>query len=356
VNFSSPENLPALRDAINTSLKDFIDQEIIELDRISQDLQAVGRELRKFVLGSGKRLRPIFAYMGYLGAGGDESPAVLKAAASLELVHVCALIHDDVMDKSDARRGEPSIHKSFELLHSHEGLAGDSKQFGISAAILLGDLALMLSAKMLHTSGVSNEALIRSLIYYDDLRIELTAGQFLDVYEQTLHTRSVDRSLAIARYKSGKYTIERPLHFGASLASQSDTDIFSIYSAYGLPLGEAFQLRDDLLGIFGDPHVTGKPAGDDLREGKRTVLIAKVLEKLPSPKREEFESRLGDEALTSDDIEYLRQLIVDSEAVTEVEELIASLRSKALASLKGTDIPVAQTLEHLATAVTVRST
>ena len=356
MNFSSPEELPALRDAINSSLQNFIDQEIAELDRISSDLREVGRELRKFVLGSGKRLRPIFAYMGYLGAGGEESLAVLNAAASLELVHVCALIHDDVMDKSDARRGEPSIHKYFELLHSREGLLGDSKQFGISSAILLGDLALMLSAKMLHTSGVPTDALVRSLPYYDDLRIELTAGQFLDIYEQTLHTRSVDRSLAIARYKSGKYTIERPLHFGASLSPHCSSSIFTTYSEYGLPLGEAFQIRDDLLGIFGDPAVTGKPAGDDLREGKRTVLIAKVLEKLSADMRQKFEARLGDPSLSPSAIEEMRQVIVASGAVSEVEELITDLRTRALTALEEARVPIAESLSHLATAVTIRST
>ena len=211
--------------------------------------------------------RPLFAAAGFVGSGGVLDAASINAVASIELVHVCALIHDDVMDCSDTRRGAPSIHRLFESLHKTEGLQGSAEQFGVASAILLGDLALVWASKALHESGVTSQSLIRALPLYDEMRVELMAGQYLDIYEQALASESIERSIKVARYKSGKYSIERPLHFGASLATGAN---FSAYSGYGIPLGEAFQLRDDLLGVFGDPAQTGKPAGDDLREGKRT--------------------------------------------------------------------------------------
>ena len=250
----------AVRDAVKEELTLYLAQQRDYLTSIASELTPVCDALEDYLLEGGKRLRPLFAYIGFLGTGSKPSVEILRACAALELVHVCALMHDDVMDASDTRRGAPSIHKAFEALHDEEKLSGSSEQFGISAAILLGDLALVWSAKMLHQSGIDNESMIRSFPMYDEMRVELMAGQYLDVYEQALASESVERSLKVARYKSGKYTIERPLHFGAALGN-GKLDLFETYSKYGLPLGEAFQLRDDILGIFGDPQETGKPAG-----------------------------------------------------------------------------------------------
>ena len=253
-----------MRAAINLSLSDFIRSENKYLAQIGPELDPVATEIEKFLLESGKRLRPLFAYVGLLGTGTNPNTEIIQAVSSLELVHVCALIHDDVMDGSDTRRGALSIHKAFEKMHKDKNLVGSPSQFGISSAILMGDLALIWSAQMLHTAGLKSEQLIQVLPVYDEMRVELMAGQYLDVYEQSLGTQSVERSLKVARYKSGKYTIERPLHFGATLGGASDA-LIGAYTKYGIPLGQAFQLRDDVLGVFGDPAETGKPAGDDLR-------------------------------------------------------------------------------------------
>jgi geranylgeranyl diphosphate synthase type I len=233
--------------------------------------------LTSFLLDSGKRLRPLFAYAGFAAAGGSLEKPVVRAMAALELLQACALIHDDLMDGSDTRRGKPSIHRHFESMHVQKELDGFAPQYGLSAAVLLGDLALVWSDQMLNSAGLTNEQFSRVAPYYNEMRVELMAGQFLDIHEQTQKTTSVDRSMKIARYKSGKYTIERPLHLGAAMSAAPSTEIYSALSAYGLPLGEAFQLRDDLLGVFGDPSVTGKPAGDDLREGKPTLPLIYLL-------------------------------------------------------------------------------
>jgi geranylgeranyl diphosphate synthase type I len=321
-----------LREEINHALAQFIKDEERDLARIGSELDPVSEHLERFLLDSGKRLRPIFAYVGFLGAAKNPTPQMIAAFASLELVHVCALIHDDVMDGSDTRRGAPAIHKSFENLHRSKNLTGSAEQFGISAAILLGDLALIWSDQMLHNAGLSDQQLINGLKIYDEMRVELMAGQYLDVYEQALASQSVERALKVARFKSGKYTIERPLHFGAAIAG-SHPSLEKLYSDYGIPLGEAFQLRDDLLGVFGDPSETGKPAGDDLREGKRTVLMALAMEKADASAKKLFNDLLGKADLTNDQIKDLQDEIIKSGAVEQVEEMIAQFTKEALLAL-----------------------
>ena len=321
-----------LREEINHALAQFIKDEERDLARIGSELDPVSEHLERFLLDSGKRLRPIFAYVGFLGAAKNPTPQMIAAFASLELVHVCALIHDDVMDGSDTRRGAPAIHKSFENLHRSKNLTGSAEQFGMSAAILLGDLALIWSDQMLHNAGLSDQQLINGLKIYDEMRVELMAGQYLDVYEQALATQSVERALKVARFKSGKYTIERPLHFGAAIAG-SHPSLEKLYSDYGIPLGEAFQLRDDLLGVFGDPSETGKPAGDDLREGKRTVLMALAMEKADASAKKLFNDLLGKSDLTNDQIKDLQDEIIKSGAVDQVEEMITQFTKEALLAL-----------------------
>ena len=332
MSFSATSDIKLIRSEINQALAEFIKQENKYLATIGSELDPVAEALEKFLLDSGKRLRPLFAYVGLIGAAAQPTKQLISAISSLELVHVCALIHDDVMDASDTRRGAPSIHKTFENLHVKNGMVGSPAQFGVASAILLGDLALIWSAQMLHNSGLSPNELIRSLPVYDEMRVELMAGQFLDVYEQALGTQNVERSLKVARYKSGKYTIERPLHFGAALAS-APAELISTYSNYGIPLGEAFQLRDDLLGVFGNPEATGKPAGDDLREGKRTALIAVALERANGSQKSLLLSGIGDANLTSDKVADLQQVITETGATSHIESMISKLTSTSLSAL-----------------------
>ena len=332
VSFSATSDLKVIRAEINQALTEFIKRENKYLAKIGPELDPVGIALEKFLLDSGKRLRPLFAYVGLIGASAQPNKELVSAIASLELIHVCALIHDDVMDASDTRRGAPSIHKSFEKMHVDNHLVGSSTQFGVASAILIGDLALIWSAQMLHNSGISSQDLIRALPIYDEMRVELMAGQYLDVYEQSLGTQSIERSLKVARYKSGKYTIERPLHFGAALAGGS-AELMQAYSNYGLPLGEAFQLRDDLLGVFGDPSETGKPAGDDLREGKRTALLAIAQERANTSQSVQLKKHIGDPNLTPSMISDLQQIITDTGATSHIETLIEELTSTSLSAL-----------------------
>jgi geranylgeranyl diphosphate synthase type I len=324
-----------VRVEVKSALTDFLGNQRTYLASIASDLLPVCDALDEFLLDGGKRFRPLFGYAGLIAAGGSATQKEIKALSSLELLQACALIHDDLMDGSDTRRGKPSIHRHFENLHQKSALDGIASQFGEAAAVLLGDLALVWSDHMLNTSGLDSHILQSVHAVHDEMRIELMAGQYLDVREAGERKHSVERSLRIARYKSGKYSIERPLHMGAVMAqSKNSFETREALSAYGLPLGEAFQLRDDMLGVFGDPDVTGKPAGDDLREGKRTALIAMTLEGLDGDDQALLLAELGNPDLTTAQIEELRTLIRKSGAVEKAESLIDSLMNVALTAVQ----------------------
>lgn len=344
-----------IRSEIDQILDEFTDRQALSLKAIDHHLIPVGSALREFVLDGGKRFRPIFAYLGYLGAGGTPSNSIIRASAALELVHVCALIHDDVMDGSDSRRNRPALHKNFERLHLEENLSGEPSRFGVAAAILLGDLALAWSDQLISESKLSVDQLERSAVIFHSMRAELMAGQYLDVLEGALNESNLARSRKIALYKSGRYSIERPLRFGAALASEHD-EIHEAYSKFGIPLGEAFQLRDDILGIFGDPEVTGKPAGDDIREGKRTVLMALTLSRLDSVDKRKLETALGDPSLDRSQVAEIQRLIEDSGALQDCENLIAELLRQADQALTypGLSPEVVKMLRTMALAATKR--
>ena len=347
---------PDLRQRVQKALDAFLSAHRPQLDAISPELDPLADALAALIAG-GKRLRPAFCYWGHLGAGGQDSDALVVAASALELFQACALIHDDVMDGSDTRRGQPAVHRRFSALHRSEGWLGDPEGFGAGAAILLGDLCLAWSDEMLTTSGLPAEALRTGVPVFAEMRSELMAGQYLDLLEQARGGGSIERALRVLRYKSAKYTIEKPLHLGAALAG-AGPDVLRALSGYGLPLGEAFQLRDDVLGVFGDPAETGKPAGDDLREGKRTVLVAMALEAADARQSAVVRRHLGDPHLGPEGVAALRAVLTETGALDRVEALVRSRTDEALAALEAGPVTgVARTaLQELAVAATARTT
>jgi geranylgeranyl diphosphate synthase type I len=340
---------------VTKALEGFLARQRPRLDAISVDLTPATDALEGFLLDGGKRLRPAFAYWGWRGAGGQDSDAIVSAAAALEFLQASALIHDDVMDGSDTRRGRPAVHRQFAALHRREGWRGASESFGTAAAILLGDMALIWADEMLNRSGLPAEALTRAQAVYDEMRTELMAGQYLDLLEQAMGGQSVERAMIVARYKSAKYTVERPLHFGAALAG-AGPEVVAAYTGYGLPLGEAFQLRDDVLGVFGDPSETGKPAGDDLREGKRTVLIAKTLAAATPEQTAVVRRHLGDPDLSDAGVADLREIISATGALAETERVITELTARALEAVDVdvVDATAREVLRELVVAATSR--
>lgn len=350
------------RAGIQEELDHFLDRQAARLEPLGPDAGRLLAEARAVVSG-GKRFRAAFCHAGYAAVAGvpagDDARVVRRAAASLELLHASALVHDDLMDASDTRRGRPATHRGFEAEHRHLGWTGDPEQYGAAAAVLLGDLLLSWSDELLRTCGFDATRTSAALAMLERCRTEVIAGQFLDVSVQARGRAEVAEAMTVLRFKSAKYSIERPLHIGAALAGGSEEDLAAL-TAFGLPLGEAFQLRDDLLGVFGDPATTGKPAGDDLVEGKRTVLVAHALQSADAEDARRLDAALGTQ-LGAAEVADLCALIERSGALERVEQTISELTGRAREALergrrdRGWDATACATLERLAEAATQRS-
>jgi geranylgeranyl diphosphate synthase type I len=260
---------------------------------------------------------------------------VIDAGAALELLHAFALFHDDVMDGSLTRRGEPTTNAKFEASHGANKLAGESRRFGDGVAILVGDLAYVYSDQLMRNASP------QAWTIWNELRIELNFGQYLDMLGSAMNERRREKAERICRYKSGKYTIERPLHLGALLAAPTRDDLIPVLSTYGLPLGDAFQMRDDVLGAFGDTAITGKPVGDDLREGKPTPLMAIATARANATQLKELQL-VGNQDLTPRQIARVQEVIRETGALDELEVVITRLTDEAIAAVQ--NVPFAQSV------------
>lgn len=320
-----PAELSTVAERVEDRVRLLLDRERARWGALDEALVEPLDALAALVLAGGKRLRPTFCHWGFVAGGGDpDDPAVVAAGAAFEMLQGFALVHDDVMDGSATRRGAPAVHRAFAERHERADLVGEARRLGEGAAILVGDLALVYADRLLPSGPVGLSEL------WDELRTELNIGQYLDLIGTA--TGRSDRAMArrVARYKSGRYTIERPLHLGAVLAGRAD--LMTPLSSYGDPLGQAFQLRDDVLGVFGDTIRTGKPVGDDLREGKPTLLLAVARERV-GPAQRAVLGRVGDPDLDGDDIAELQQVLVDTGALDEIEGEIETLGARAVAAL-----------------------
>lgn len=357
-----------LNDLVQSRIDTFLASRESILAQVGDDLAPFSLFSREFLSG-GKRFRASFCYWGWNSVSGasisaaDALAAVVSVAGSLEIFHAAALVHDDLIDNSDTRRGAPAAHRRFESLHGVKGWDGNGDSYGRAAAILFGDLLLGWSDELLDEglAQLSPTAARLTRAEYIRMRTEVTAGQYLDILEERAwRTRAEDEQLARAQqvltYKSAKYSVESPLVIGALLGGGTESQV-SALRAFGLPLGVAFQLRDDLLGVFGDAAVTGKPSGDDLLEGKRTVLVALTRAALPQTARRIFDEMLGDPDLSAEQISSLQATIRDSGAVEQVEAMIADNVGRATAALNGAPLAdeAMARLTALADAVTRRT-
>jgi geranylgeranyl diphosphate synthase, type I len=348
--------------AVTDALRRFLDARRETCTALAPEFVDAVDDLGDLALGGGKRLRPTFAWWGWRAAGGPavvDAPhpgVVLHAVAALELIQACALVHDDIIDDSLLRRGKPTVHAVWTARHRERGWIGSSERLGAAVAILVGDVALAWADDMLRAAGLDPAALSRATPVWESMRTELLTGQFLDVVGHATDLSTPEGVLRISRYKTAAYTIERPLHLGAALAD-ADEDVVAAYRAFGTDLGIAFQLRDDLLGVFGDPAVTGKPAGDDLREGKRTLLVALARQHPDHTGAAPLEHALGKPDLTPEEVGSARDALTDLGVVAEVEERIDTLTTSALTALAGVDLDpdARERLVALATAAVQRT-
>ncbi|SMH40081.1 geranylgeranyl diphosphate synthase, type I [Rathayibacter oskolensis] len=359
-----------LVDRVQFRIDEFLTGRTPILRSIGEDVSALGDLSRDFLSG-GKRFRARFCEAGWTAVSAVASEAhpsgsdpVARVGASLELFHAAALVHDDVIDNSDTRRGAPAAHRRFARLHDTGGWAGSSDEFGRSSAILLGDLLLVWSDELFADAEWSLEdraGAARARAEFNLMRTEVTLGQYLDILEEGAWVghpehEHLARAERVVVYKSAKYSIEAPLAIGGSLGGGDDEQLDAL-RRFGLPLGVAFQLRDDVLGVFGDPAVTGKPAGDDLREGKRTVLLGLARAASSDTDRSALDAVIGRSDASTADITRAQEIVAASGALDRLEERILREVESALAVLP--DAPLRQEgteeLRELADRVSVRA-
>ena len=323
----APESLGWIARRVDARIDALLHEEEARWGRFDADLADPLRIMHQLVMAGGKRLRPAFCHWAFVAAGGDpEEPLVVDAGAALELLHTFALIHDDVMDGSVRRRGLDTVHFAFASRHAAGDWRGEGRRFGEGVAILVGDLAFVYADVLL--AGAPPDA----IEVFIDLRLEVNLGQYLDLLGTVRGGVGVEQARRISQYKAGKYTIERPLHLGAALAGRLD-QLADPLSAYGGPLGEAFQLRDDLLGAFGDPALTGKPVGEDLREGKPTALYAFAAEVADGAAAKLLADRFGATDLSPAEVGELQAVLEETGARAQVERAIDLLVDEALDAL-----------------------
>ncbi|MCC2280705.1 polyprenyl synthetase family protein [Streptomyces sp. ET3-23] len=339
-----------IRNAVDVCLEDFLAVKARTADT------EVSRTLHGFLSAGGERIRPVLCVAGWHAGSGDQAPPpVLQVAASLEMFHAFALIHDDVMDNSATRRGKPCVHRALAALHQAERSRAAAECLGASAAILIGDAALTWADELVHTAGLTPAQLAAVLPLIDIMRSEAVYGQYLDITAAGRPTGDLGRATRIVRYKTAKYTAERLLHIGAALAG-SPRSVRDALSGYALPLSEAFQLRDDPLSVFGTPARTGKSRLDDLREGKHTALVALALRHADPRQQDTLRALVGKPDLSEHEGDRLRHLFIDTGARDAVELMIEDRRAQALRSLETAAFApaAAAALHHLAYTATKR--
>lgn len=338
-----PPSLLLVADQVSRRLEDLLGQERTRWAAVDPALVDPLDALRAQLAAGGKRLRPAFATWAFGAAGGDVDAAeIVDAAAAVELLHAFALAHDDVMDRSPARRGQPTLHVSFAAHHRAEGWIGDAVHFGQAVAILVGDLAYAYADTLMGAPGP------RVAEIWHEMRIEVNIGQYLDVVAEARGAATAEQARRIVEYKTGRYSVVRPLQLGVALAGGSP-QLHDGLSAYGHPVGMAFQLRDDMLGAFGDETLTGKPVGDDLRQGKRTPLLAAARERVSGHARRLLD-QVGQTELSGAALAEVQAVLHESGAVAQIESEIAGLTDRAIAILTVLDLapPAATALEELA--------
>jgi geranylgeranyl diphosphate synthase type I len=339
--------LTSVRAQVNRLLRDFLAERERRLVAVDGRLAPIGQAISSLVLAGGKRIRPAFVYWGFRASGAAHSDALWYPAAAVELLQTFALIHDDVMDRSARRRGRPAVHVELAAHHGAAGLTGDGAWFGVGAAVLAGDLAFVWADELFDETPVSVAERERGRVVFTELRTELMAGQYLDLLLAASADADPAQARRVALLKAGRYTVTRPLHLGAAIGG-ADLDLRAALTSYGDAVGVAFQLRDDVLGLFGDPGATGKGVLDDLRQGKRTVLMLEALERCDPALRSVLEEALGDPNVDEATAERVRAIVRESGALAAVERQVRERFDEAVDALASLEGPAQRALRQLA--------
>lgn len=341
----------AFKARVDDALRGFVGRETDQLVAIDPELIPVAEQVEDAV-ADGKRLRAAFCYWGWRAAGQPDSDALLLAAASMELIHAAAVVHDDLIDDSPLRHGRLTAHVALRARLRQRPRTVTAAR---SLAMLVGDLLMALAGQLFATSGLPAAYLARARPLWSALARELIAGECLEIL-RTGTAPDTESSLKVIRYKTAKYTVEQPLLIGGVLGGAGER-LRAGFSAYGLPLGEAFQLRDDLLGLFGDPARTGKASPDDLRTARPTALLAETWRAAGEAERAELRRLLArGRSLDAAGVETVRALMTRLGAPERIERMITDRVAEATDALAGLALPgsVSAALTALAGSATVR--
>ncbi len=339
--------LDAVAVRVDRLLADFLTERAIELGALEASLVPVVDAVRALVEAGGKRLRPAFVWWGYQAATREADTEVLKPAGAAELLHTFALIHDDIMDRSVTRRGLPAVHTALAAHHRDVGLVGDPDWFGVGGGILAGDMVFVWADMLFEAARMDLAAMARARTVFADLRCEVMAGQYLDLRLSGLPNATEADSLRVSLLKSGRYTVTRPLQMGAALGGD-DAVLRATLERFGDDIGVAFQLRDDVLGLMGDPDATGKGALEDVREGKRTLLMLRARDLADEAQGKVLADVVGDPHATASDVDAVREIVTDTGALADVEQRIVGMRVDAEQAIDDIREPARSALLELA--------
>jgi len=324
--------LADFRDQLETRLQQWLTEKEAEAAAESGASRELTETLTRFVARDGKRIRPALLYYTYSACGGQSDEKVMPMAMSVELLHTYLLIHDDIMDHADVRRGEPAAHVIYTELHRDQGWQGSSEHFGESVAILLGDLAQTYSLELYSSVDLAPEVAGEFRQQFSVMCQEVVLGQYLEMTAGYREHLEEDELLRVLRMKSGRYSVERPVQLGYLLAGAPEATRQAL-EVYGLQMGEAFQLQDDLLGMFGDAKTVGKPVGADLVEGKFTLVIHHAMRHLADTDRAVLQRALGNPNLDPDEMARVQGLIEASGARQKVQDMVEERLNQAREAL-----------------------
>lgn len=332
------KELEILKKEIDHEIEVYLDQVIKEAEKTDVFMTSIVKYFKKTILAGGKRIRPIMMYWGYVAAGGKNRAEIIKTSVSIELIHAFLLIHDDIVDRDDFRRGKKTLHAKYRDYHKKFLLGDESDHFGMSIALISGDFVYSLGNQILFSSKFSSDIVLCALNKMQDIVGLTCVGEMQDIYME--YSKNVTNKDILTMYenKTARYTFDGPLKLGAILGGADDIFCEKM-SAFAMPIGIAFQVRDDILGIFGDEKKTGKPVGSDISEGKKTLLVNYALKRSSTNQKKKLVSLLGKKDLTQNDIANFQDILIKTGAKSEVDTYVDTLIAQAEDAVRAMLLP-----------------
>lgn len=313
---------------VEPEMEAFFARVIAENRKIDENIADAISYARKITMSGGKRARAAFMYFGYIAAGGKEKEKIIKASVSIELIHSFLLMHDDIIDRDSLRHGIKTTHIYYGEIAKKYFKHKDADHFGNSMAIIVGDMMYAFGNQVLFESGFEPALIVNALHRLQGVVSRTVVGESQDILIENKGEATEQEILQMYENKTARYTIEGPLHLGAILA-RADEKMMQSLSDYSIPAGIAFQIQDDILGVFGTVGKTGKPVGSDVRQGKQTILVAKALEKASRAQKEILKKCLGNSDLTEKDLDEFKKVIIETKSLEYAQKLAQDLIAEA---------------------------